>query len=179
MNKEKTTLSSLRNIELRTLKIETKKINQILPYKPTNYITEVNELIYAGAKLVCGKIGIPLKSKKKKSKPEWEIRLETQMKNLRKQARMIKQKRDAEICGNRNEKSTQEEIIIQLEEMKQKVLAKEGRLKRYQQRVKQYRQNRAFQNNERKFYPRLGGGDMKTYLQLDTKETERFWTKIW
>ena len=29
--------------------------------------------------------------------------------------------------------------------------AKKGRLKRYRQRVKQYRQNRTFQNNERKF----------------------------
>ena len=32
------------------------------------------------------------------------------------------------------------------------MLAKERRLKRYQQRVKQYRQNRTLQTNERKFY---------------------------
>ena len=31
-------------------------------------------------------------------------------------------------------------ITVQLEEINQKVLAKEGRLKRYRQRVKQYRQ---------------------------------------
>ena len=60
----------------------------------------------------------------------------------------------------------------------QKVLAKEGRLKRYRQRVKQYRQNMTFQNNERKFYQQLGD-DTKTYQQPDAKETERFWTKIW
>ena len=70
-------------------------------------------------------------------------------------------------------------IIVQLEEINQKVLAKEGRLKRYRQRVKQYRQNRTFQNNERKFYQQLGGSDTKTYQQQDAKETERFWTKIW
>ena len=92
MNSEKTILPSLRNIEWRTLKIETNKINQVLPYIPTNNITELNELIYAEAKLVCEKIGIPLKSKEKKSKPGWEIRLETQIKNLRKQAKMIKKK---------------------------------------------------------------------------------------
>ena len=49
-----------------------------------NNKTELNKLIYAGAKLVCKKIGVPLKSTKKKSKPEWEIRLETQIRNLRK-----------------------------------------------------------------------------------------------
>ena len=54
-----------------------------------------------------------------------------------------------------------------------------GRLKRYRQRVKQYRQNRTFQNNERKFYHQLGGDDNKTYQQPNAKETERFWTKLW
>ena len=59
------------------------------------------------------------------------------------------------------------------------MLAKEGRLKRYRQRVKQYRQNRTFQNNERKFYQQLGESHTKTYQQPDAKETERFWMKIW
>ena len=47
-------------------------------------------------------------------------------------------------------KATREKII-QLEEINQKVLAKGGRLKRYRQSVKQYRQNKTFQNYERKF----------------------------
>ena len=48
MNSVKTTLPSLRNIEWRTLKT---KINQMLHYISTNNITELNDLIYAGAKL--------------------------------------------------------------------------------------------------------------------------------
>ena len=66
------------------LKTETNKINHKLPYIPTNYITDLNELIYAGAKLVFEKIGIPSKSTKKQLKPGWEIRLETQITKLRK-----------------------------------------------------------------------------------------------
>ena len=97
MNSVKTTLLSLRNIEWRTLKTETNKINQIIPYISTNNITELNDLIYAGTKFVCEKIGVPPKSTKKLSKPGWEVRLETQIKNLRKQAKMIKQK-DPGIC---------------------------------------------------------------------------------
>ena len=76
MNNEKTTLPSLRNIEWRRVKAETNKINQVLPYISMNNITKLNELIYAGAKLVCEKIGIPSKSMKKKSKPGWAIQLE-------------------------------------------------------------------------------------------------------
>ena len=149
MNSEKTTLPSLRNIKWRIIKAETIKVNQVLTCISTNNITELNELIYAGAKLVCKKIGIPSKSTKEKSKPGWEFRLETRINNLRKQAKMIKQKKDAGIIRNRKEKTTQEKLTIQLEEINQKVLAKKGRLKRYRQRVKQYRQNRTFQNNER------------------------------
>ena len=81
MSSEKTILPSLRNIEWKTLKIETEKINHILPYIPTNNITKLNELIYAGVKLVREKIGVPSKSTKKQSKPGGEIRLETQIKN--------------------------------------------------------------------------------------------------
>ena len=97
MNSERTSLPSLRNIEWKTLKIETNKINHKLSYIPTNNITVLNELIYAGAKLVCENIGIPSKSMKKQQKPGWEIRLESQIKNRRKQARMMK--RGAEISG--------------------------------------------------------------------------------
>ena len=87
-------------------------------------------------------------------------------------------KKGAEISAGKKEQTTWGKITVQLDEINQKILAKEGRLKRYQQRVKQYRQNRTFQNNERKFYQQLGGSDTKTYQQPDAKETERFWTKI-
>ena len=84
LNSEGTTLPLLRNIAWRTLTIETNKINQVLPYISINNITELNEQIYSGAKLVYEKTGIPSKSMKKKSKPGLEIRPETQIKNLRK-----------------------------------------------------------------------------------------------
>ena len=77
MNNEKTILPSLRNIEWQTLKIETNKLNQVLPYIPTNNITELNELIYAGAKLLCETIGIPLKlmkSQNQNRKFDWKRR---------------------------------------------------------------------------------------------------------
>ena len=71
MSSEKTTI--IKKHRIKTLKIETNKINYILPYIPTNNITELNELIYAGAKLVCEKTGIVSKRTKKQSKPGWEI----------------------------------------------------------------------------------------------------------
>ena len=95
-------------------------------------------------------------------------------KNPRKQAKMIKEKEDAGICRNKKEKAAQEKITVQLEEINQKVLANEERLKRYRQRIMHYRQNRSFQNNERKFNQQLGRDDKKTYQNRMPKERNDF-----
>ena len=71
MNGENTTLPSLRNVEWKRAKTETEKLNHVLTYISTNNITELNELIYKGVKLVWEKIGILSKSTKKKAKPGW------------------------------------------------------------------------------------------------------------
>ena len=113
-------------------------------------ITKLNELIYAGAKLVCKKIRVPLKNTNRNSKPGWEIRLETKIRNLQQQAKMIKKRKNAGTCDTK-EKAIQIKLTIQLKEINPKVLAKEGRLKRYQDWVKQYRQNWTFQNKEKNF----------------------------
>ena len=55
MSEKKTTLPSLRNQDWRTVKSETEKVNDLLTNIPTNDITELNDLIYTGAKLVCEK----------------------------------------------------------------------------------------------------------------------------
>ena len=84
-------------------------------------------------------------------------------------------------------KATQQaKQAIQLEEINQKVLAKEESLKRYGYRKKQYRQKRTenfvslfFQNNGRKFYKQVGLESTKVYQRLDAKEAKQFWSKIW
>ena len=139
-------------------------------------ITELNKLIYDGAKLVCEEIGVPFKITDKKSKPGREIQLET----LKGQEKWQK-KKNAGICWDKKEKATQEKITIQLEEINQKYTSERMKItnKRYRERVKQYRHNRTFQNNKRKFYEQVREDDSKIYLQPDAREAEQFWSKIW
>ena len=61
-------------------------------------------------RLVCEKIGVPLRRTNKKSKPGWEIQLEMQIRNLQKQAKMIKQRKIARTCWDKKEKATQGKI---------------------------------------------------------------------
>ena len=70
-----TILHSLGNQDRKTLKAETEKMKDVFANIPTNNITEINELIYAEAKLVCEIIRFPLKNTNIKSIPGWEIRL--------------------------------------------------------------------------------------------------------
>ena len=82
MGSEKTTLPSLRNKEWKTVKKEMNKINQLLPYISTNHNR------FKWTNLWWGEIGLgenwdPSKNTKKKSKPGWKIRLETQIKNTK------------------------------------------------------------------------------------------------
>ena len=68
-------LSSLRNQDWKTVKVETEKISDLLTSIPTNNITDLNNLIYTGAKLVSKKVGFLLKKKTKMAKQGWEIKL--------------------------------------------------------------------------------------------------------
>ena len=62
MTETKTILPSLRIQDWKKVKLETEKINKWLT---TDSITELNELINAGAKLVGDKIGVPLRTRTK------------------------------------------------------------------------------------------------------------------
>ena len=68
------------------------------------------------------------------SKPEREIRLETQIRNL--QTKMLRRKKNAGICWDENRKATQVKQTMQLKEINLKVLAKEVNLKRYREWIK-------------------------------------------
>ena len=48
-------------------------------------------------------------------------------------------------------------MSVVIEELKQRQLAKSAKIKRYEQRIKQYRQNRLFQTDQRKLYQELNG----------------------
>ena len=70
MMKQKTTLPSLRNQDWKEFKLVIEKVNKELQLILTDNISELNELIYTGAKLVCHKMGIPLRNPNRNTKHE-------------------------------------------------------------------------------------------------------------
>ncbi len=65
---------------------------------------------------------------------------------------MIKQRKEAGMCWDEKRKATQFKQTIQLEEINQKVLAKERRLKIYRDRIKQYRQKITLKKQEKNHF---------------------------
>ena len=91
MSEKKTRLPLQRNQNWKRVKAETeqkkkkttknKKNNELLTHILTKHISELNELIYAGVKLVCDKISVPLKNTNRSSNLGWENQLETEKKS--------------------------------------------------------------------------------------------------
>ena len=120
-------------------------------------ITHVKDLMYGGAALVTEMVGMRRKQKEKKE-PWWRRRLEDQVRHLNKDLSRINnliqqkeiKKRHQDFL-QRKYKMKPKSLQTVREEIKQRIAAKKGKIKRYQERINQFQQNRLFGNNEGRF----------------------------
>ena len=66
-----------------------------------------------------------------------------------------------------------------IEELKQRVVAKAAKVKRYEGRVEQYRQNRMFQSNQKRLFERLENKERSDEVRPEAQESKKFWSDIW
>ena len=66
------------------------------------------------------------------------------------------------------------------EVIRQRMIAKRGKIQRYDNRIKQFQQNRAFANNQGKFFKVLNNeGMQQSNERPNAEETKAFWSEIW
>ena len=72
-------------------------------------------------------------------------------------------------------------VNVVIEELKQRVTAKAEKLRRYEQRVQQYRQNRIFEFDQKKLYKELDrdSSGTDTNCMPDAEESCGFWSNTW
>ena len=63
--------------------------------------------------------------------------------------------------------------------MKHRITAIAAKVRRYQERVDSYRQNRLFENNQRQFYRELDQEERCDDDQPVAEESKQFWENIW
>lgn len=67
---------------------------------------------------------------------------------------------------------------VVLEELKQRLKAKSMKIKRYNQRIEQYKINRLFHQDQKRVYQQLSGR-VNSNEKPDANESKRFWSNIW
>ena len=89
MLENKTTLLCLRTQDWRTVMSESEKVSDLLTNILKNDTTELNDFIYAGANFACEELR---SSRRPQTEIQngWELRLESQIKRLWQQARILK-----------------------------------------------------------------------------------------
>ena len=66
-----------------------------------------------------------------------------------------------------------------IEELKQRMLVKSEEVKRYKQRIEQFRQNRIFDLDQKKIYMELNRNGIRLNYLPNAEECTKFWGNIW
>ena len=118
----------------------------------------------------------------------WKKRLENQIKDLCKDLdRVIELSKGNKLKKKHSDQLqrkyflNQKDLVYVMEEIRQRIKSKRGKLNRYNNRVNYYQQNRTFWNNKGMFYKKLNGdsSNKNTNSTPDENESREFWKKIW
>ena len=66
-----------------------------------------------------------------------------------------------------------------IEELKQRLIAKKAKLMRYDQRIKQYEQNRLYTIDQKRFYQEINGERTNEAIIQDSNESQKYRNDIW
>ena len=175
----------MRYIERKKVRVAIDKINKVISVITTENITETNTLIRAAANCVADMVKYKQRETNEKREPHWRRRILEKQRKLRKDLGQISRMKRNEVhnVGTKeklertyhiNEKS----IEVVLEEVKQRLIAVGAKLERYDNRTKQFRQNRLFESNQKKLFDEIEGKERQTVVP-DAEESRIFWNNIW
>ena len=70
-------------------------------------------------------------------------------------------------------------INLVIEELRQSLIGKKTKVKRYEQRISQFRQNKLFQVNQKQVYTELNGEKQGDRIIPNSDDNIKFWNDIW
>ena len=146
---------SQRNVDHKTLKQHAAKVNGILKYIPTRDITDMNNLLLAAGRVVQMKVGMKRNENGKAKEPLWKRRLRSKMSGIRKDLGRVERWKRGELANvdldyelERKYPVKKRGINVVIEELKQRMKAIQYKIKRYEDKTEQYKQNRMFETSQ-------------------------------
>jgi hypothetical protein len=172
----------------RKLNEEVERMNKLVERVMTSSISMTNELIRAVGILVAENLGLKEQGgNTTRKEPWWKRRIEGNIRKLSGHISMMDRMKRGELKRmgvirmlERKYWIKRKGLSIVLEELKQRVIAKRAKLKRYEQRVRQYQQNKLFKIDQKKVYQELNGiFERGEKIVPDASESVAFWGEIW
>jgi hypothetical protein len=173
---------NLKTYDRMTVKIATQKVNSVIKTISSTDIGETNSLILAGANTVAQIIGKKKPIVGKPKEPAWKIRIQNNISIMRRhisQLTATNSKKDIAASLETKYKISSKGLPTVVEELKQRVKSEATKLRKYEQRDLQFRQNRLFQTNQRLLYSQLECQSKDTQATPDSEESKTFWSSIW
>ena len=177
-----------KNFDKKTLRCKTEEVNRVVKFMKTSNITQTNDLIRAAGVWVAEQLGLKKLTYRKKNEPRWKRRIEGGIKRLKQEVNLLERDKKGELGTKKKTKLKDLEsshrvkrkgLKTVIQELKQRMIAKSAKIKRYEQRVTQFRQNRMFNVDQKKIYKELNGGGNMSSDVPGAEESRRFWGDIW
>jgi hypothetical protein len=168
---------------------EEQRVNKVLGAIVTKDLRATNDLILAGAIVVTERLG--LKYPKKRSgngvtnKTEAKKRVEKDIQQYRKDLSRIKEIEKNRILVSKDHYLDQKYAIVEKgtcviqEILREKIKASVEKIKRFKERDDQYRQNKLFEENQKKFYAERENNSKVSVPPPNPEEATEFWKGIW
>ena len=186
--KQRRKLSKLKNYK--KLKRVVKILDKIIEETSTDNmdLTTTNQMQYTAALLITNK-KTPTKPatnrKPRGGPPAWQQRLQKQIDQLRRDISILteytngnttsKVRRKLKTILKKYKITADEQLIACKEDVKQALQAKTQRLRRYTKRSEQYKQNKLFREDSKRFYRELGKKTIQIEKPPDIGEVKKFW----
>ena len=161
------------------------KVNAFLTEIKSDNIIETNRLIRTCFIFVRKKVGLKPNQRRGNAVKVswWKRRIKQSVKELQKHINILERKKREEIKKKQKYRVIEHKYRVKkkvldvvLEELKQRIQAKATKIKRYDQRIKQYRINRLFQQDQKRVYQQLNGKTESS--EKNVEESRRFWRVI-
>ena len=134
------------------------------------------------------KVGLKAKDNRpeRNTEPFWKRRIREKINEIRKHINILERHKRNEIRKKEKYNSLEQKYHIKkkglntvIEELRQRLSAKAAKIRRYEQRIEQYKQNRMFRYDQKKVYQDLNGENRKQEVKPDAQQSTAFWKDIW
>ena len=165
---------------------EVKEVNKVLPFLPTEDITETKTLIAAVPCYIGDKLEVKKRTREGAQEPIWKRRMRKKIDELRGAVGTLQRKQKGEIKKRKGVSYIERKYHVKkkgietvIQEPQQRIVALAARMERYTNRVKQYRQNKLSETNQRRLYQELNGENMSETVAPDAEQSKEFSSGIW